>query len=226
MSQISAIFGTDDDEEIMQSLYLIVNNTDGLGLIHESVSIYNQSDFTRTWFAWANSYFADAATVIYSRLAADSAFTSSSLQGSLGSVGSPAMLILDNSNDLINPQVTEQEIGSDLEPLQDEEVIQFRAQVLNMGVLSSDGMNSRERELARMVLRLTESSRPSSAQIASQAAIILDLSTQRDYLIQQAEEERARWESEREGWERASEALIAQRNAKDHYSNRHQANPS
>ncbi|KAJ3807728.1 hypothetical protein F5876DRAFT_13963, partial [Lentinula aff. lateritia] len=112
--------------------------------------------------------------------------------------------------------------GSDLEPLQDEEVIQFRAQVLNMGVLSSDGMNSRERELARMVLRLTESSGPSSAQIASQAAIILDLSTQRDYLIQQAEEERARWQSEREGWERASEALIAQRNTKDHYSNRHQ----
>ncbi|KAJ4472289.1 Six-hairpin glycosidase-like protein [Lentinula aciculospora] len=59
MSQISAIFGTDDDEEIMKSLYLIVNNTDGLGLIHESVSIYNQSDFTRTWFAWANSYFAE-----------------------------------------------------------------------------------------------------------------------------------------------------------------------
>ncbi|KAJ4473521.1 hypothetical protein C8R41DRAFT_775748 [Lentinula lateritia] len=136
------------------------------------------------------------------------------------------MLILDDSNDLINPQVIEQEIGSDLEPLQDEEVIQFRAQVLNMGVLSSDGANSRERELARMVLRLTESSRPSSAQIASQAAIILDLSTQRDYLIQQAEEERARWESERDGWERASEALIAQRNTKDHYSNRHQANTS
>ncbi|KIK65463.1 glycoside hydrolase family 125 protein [Collybiopsis luxurians FD-317 M1] len=59
MSRISAIFGTDDDEEIMQSLYLIVNNTDGLGLIHESVSIYNESDFTRTWFAWANSYFAE-----------------------------------------------------------------------------------------------------------------------------------------------------------------------
>ncbi|KAJ3790552.1 Six-hairpin glycosidase-like protein [Lentinula aff. detonsa] len=59
MSQISAIFGTDVDEEILESLYLIVNNTDGLGLIHESVSIYNQSDFTRTWFAWANSYFAE-----------------------------------------------------------------------------------------------------------------------------------------------------------------------
>ncbi|KAF5393651.1 hypothetical protein D9757_000199 [Collybiopsis confluens] len=59
MSQVAAIFGTDDDEEILNSLYLIVNNTDGLGLIHESVSIYNESDFTRTWFAWANSFFAE-----------------------------------------------------------------------------------------------------------------------------------------------------------------------
>ena len=78
MSQISAIFGTDDDEEIHQSLYLIANvnttviesvcrifyshhfqNTAGLGLIHESQNIYNNSDYTRPWFAWANSYFAE-----------------------------------------------------------------------------------------------------------------------------------------------------------------------
>ncbi|KIY49553.1 hypothetical protein FISHEDRAFT_65492 [Fistulina hepatica ATCC 64428] len=59
MSQVSAIFGTDDDVEIMERLYTIVNNTDGLGLIHESISIYNQSDWTREWFAWANSYFAE-----------------------------------------------------------------------------------------------------------------------------------------------------------------------
>ena len=77
MSQISAIFGTDDDEEIHQSLYLIANvntviesvcltsyshyfqNTAGLGLIHESQSIYSNSDYTRPWFAWANSYFAE-----------------------------------------------------------------------------------------------------------------------------------------------------------------------
>jgi len=59
MSRVSAIFGTDDDDEILHSLYLIVNNTDGLGLIHESVDIYNQSDYTRTWFAWANSYFSE-----------------------------------------------------------------------------------------------------------------------------------------------------------------------
>ncbi|CDO74062.1 Glycoside Hydrolase Family 125 protein [Trametes cinnabarina] len=58
MSQISAIFGTDDDKEIMQSLYLIANNTHGLGLIHESISIYDGT-YTRPWFAWANSYFAE-----------------------------------------------------------------------------------------------------------------------------------------------------------------------
>ncbi|THV03293.1 hypothetical protein K435DRAFT_292465 [Dendrothele bispora CBS 962.96] len=59
MSQISAIFGTDDDDEILARVYTIVNNTAGLGLIHESQSIYNGSDYTRPWFAWANSYFAE-----------------------------------------------------------------------------------------------------------------------------------------------------------------------
>ncbi|THH33784.1 hypothetical protein EUX98_g420 [Antrodiella citrinella] len=59
MSQISAIFGTDDDSEIMNSLYLIANNTNGLGLIHESMSIYDTTSYTRSWFAWANSYFAE-----------------------------------------------------------------------------------------------------------------------------------------------------------------------
>lgn len=29
-----------------------------LGLIHESISIYDGS-YTRPWFAWANSYFAE-----------------------------------------------------------------------------------------------------------------------------------------------------------------------
>ncbi|KAF8623421.1 hypothetical protein AX15_006364 [Amanita polypyramis BW_CC] len=58
MSHISAIFGTDDDTEILTSLYLIVNNTQGLGLIHESQSI-TDSSYTRSWFAWANSYFAE-----------------------------------------------------------------------------------------------------------------------------------------------------------------------
>ncbi|KAF7328208.1 Glycoside hydrolase family 125 protein [Mycena venus] len=56
---ITAIFGTDNDDEIMTSLYLIVNNTAGLGLIHESQSIYDSTSYTQSWFAWANSYFAE-----------------------------------------------------------------------------------------------------------------------------------------------------------------------
>ena len=27
--------------------------------MHESISIYDESDYTRPWFAWANSYFAE-----------------------------------------------------------------------------------------------------------------------------------------------------------------------
>ncbi|KAF9221854.1 hypothetical protein BS17DRAFT_796694 [Gyrodon lividus] len=59
MSQISNIFGSEDDDEILESLYTVANNTAGLGLIHESINIYNGSDYTRPWFAWANSYFGE-----------------------------------------------------------------------------------------------------------------------------------------------------------------------
>ncbi|PHH93291.1 hypothetical protein CDD83_7990 [Cordyceps sp. RAO-2017] len=59
MSQISGVFGTDDDAEIRERLSLILENTSGLGLIHESINIHNPNDFTRPWFAWANSYFAE-----------------------------------------------------------------------------------------------------------------------------------------------------------------------
>ena len=59
MSQVSAIYGTDDDDEISDALSKLMRNTAGLGLIHESQNIYNGSDYTRSWFAWANSYFAE-----------------------------------------------------------------------------------------------------------------------------------------------------------------------
>ncbi|PPQ84639.1 hypothetical protein CVT26_003930, partial [Gymnopilus dilepis] len=59
MAQISSIYGTDNDQEIQESLNLLLNNTSGLGLMHESLSIYNSSSYTRSWFAWANSYFAE-----------------------------------------------------------------------------------------------------------------------------------------------------------------------
>lgn len=52
---------------------------------------------------------------------------------------------------------------------------------------------------------------PSPAQLLLQAQTISSLLEQRNYLIREAEEQRARWESERDGWGRMAEALIAQR---------------
>ncbi|KAH8914578.1 glycoside hydrolase family 125 protein [Atractiella rhizophila] len=49
MSLISSIYGTSDDSEIMTYLYTIAN----------SQNIYNTTKYTRPWFAWANSYWAE-----------------------------------------------------------------------------------------------------------------------------------------------------------------------
>jgi meiotically up-regulated gene 157 (Mug157) protein len=59
MSQVSAIYGSSSPEEINDRLYLLLNTTGGLGLIHEAINHKNSSDYTRPWFAWANSYFAE-----------------------------------------------------------------------------------------------------------------------------------------------------------------------
>ncbi len=59
MSLVSAIFGSDDDAEIAERMELLLGSTGGLGLVHESASIRNASVYTRPWFAWANSYFAE-----------------------------------------------------------------------------------------------------------------------------------------------------------------------
>lgn len=50
------------------------------------------------------------------------------------------------------------------------------------------------------------------AQLERQAQTISDLTTQRDFLIRQAAEDRERWQSERESWERSAEALLLVRN--------------
>lgn len=57
MSVLTQAMTSDSDEEIMQCLNA-VKNVSKIGLIHESVNVDYGHDYTRPWFAWANSVFA------------------------------------------------------------------------------------------------------------------------------------------------------------------------
>ncbi|KAL8656943.1 MAG: hypothetical protein Q9226_002414 [Calogaya cf. arnoldii] len=57
MSRLVQAMTSDDDEEIIDALH-DVRDSSRLGLIHESIHVERITDYTRSWFAWANSVFA------------------------------------------------------------------------------------------------------------------------------------------------------------------------
>lgn len=50
---------TDDKEEIVSCLKMLKATHAGTGFIHESFDVDNPKDFTRSWFAWANTLFGE-----------------------------------------------------------------------------------------------------------------------------------------------------------------------
>lgn len=50
---------TDDEKEIISVLKMLKATHAGTGFIHESFDVDNPKDFTRSWFAWANTLFGE-----------------------------------------------------------------------------------------------------------------------------------------------------------------------
>ncbi|KAH9060988.1 hypothetical protein EDB87DRAFT_1561175 [Lactarius vividus] len=99
------------------------------------------------------------------------------------------------------------------EPLDYAQIEVMRKRVLELIVSGASKMStsSREKELIDMVIRLTSTHTPDVAQLYTQAKTIQELCRQRDFIIKEVAEERARWEAERHGFDRVAEALIAGR---------------
>ncbi|KAI1348996.1 glycoside hydrolase family 125 protein [Xylaria sp. FL0043] len=57
MAAIMRAMTSDDDDEIINSIWEVLQSTNRYGLIHESVNSFDASQWTRSWFGWGNAVF-------------------------------------------------------------------------------------------------------------------------------------------------------------------------
>ncbi len=46
-------------EEVRGQVMMVLNSTDRTGVVHESVNSWDEKDWTRSWFGWANGLFGE-----------------------------------------------------------------------------------------------------------------------------------------------------------------------
>lgn len=83
-------------------------------------------------------------------------------------------------------------------------------QEVHMNITDMYDLGGGEKELLDMTAKEIGLMHPDPEQVIRQAEMISCLIDQRDMLVRQAEEQRLRWNSEKDGWARMAEALIAQ----------------
>lgn len=65
LSIIMRALTSTDDQEVIQCLTYLKSTNAGTGFMHESFDKDNAKDFSRSWFAWANSLFGELILLLY-----------------------------------------------------------------------------------------------------------------------------------------------------------------
>ena len=67
MGLVMQALTSDDDNEILYCLRTLKKTHAGTGFIHESFHVDDPTNFSRSWFAWANTMFGEMILDLYAR---------------------------------------------------------------------------------------------------------------------------------------------------------------